>query len=360
MVMNTICFLVGARPQFIKLAPLVQRCSGKFPFFIIHTGQHYDDSMSKAFFRDLALPPPEFDLGVGSGSHAGQTGAMLVGIEKILLQRQPGLVVVFGDTNSTVAGALAAAKIHIPVAHVEAGLRSFNRKMPEEINRVLTDHISDLLLCPGRTAVLNLKKEGIISGVHVVGDIMGDALLFALPKAQTQAKILERLGLETKKYLLATLHRPENTDDRGRLGNIINAFSKIDETIILPLHPRTRKMISQFALENFLSKNVKVIDPLGYLEMVWLEKNARLILTDSGGMQKEAYWLKVPCVTLRDETEWLETVAAGWNVLAGADSAKIAAAVADFKPVARHVPLYGAGQAAELIVTILAGSHLRR
>jgi UDP-GlcNAc3NAcA epimerase len=356
--MNNLCFLVGARPQFIKLAPLARLCTGKFPFFIIHTGQHYDDSMSEAFFRDLEIRPPEFNLGVGSGSHAEQTGKMLIEIEKVLSVRKPGLVVVFGDTNSTLAGALAAAKMHIPVAHVEAGLRSFNRAMPEEINRVLTDHIADLLFCPGQAAVINLKKEGIIANVHEVGDIMLDVLMFALQKAKTEAKILKGLGLQTKKYLLATLHRSENTDDQSRLSNILKAFSKIEETIILPLHPRTRKMIGQFTLENLLTANIKVIDPVGYLEMVWLEQNARLVLTDSGGMQKEAYWLKVPCVTLRDETEWLETVATGWNVLVGADCTKIATAVADFKPAARHAPLYGTGQTAELIVKIIGRNQV--
>jgi UDP-GlcNAc3NAcA epimerase len=349
--------VIGARPQFIKAAALSREIRKAHDEILVHTGQHYDDNMADVFFRELDIPEPGYHLNIGSNTHGAQTGAMLEKIEMVLQKERPDRVIVFGDTNSTLAGALAAAKMHIPVAHIEAGLRSFNRKMPEEINRVLADHVSDILLCPSQTAVLNLKKEGIVSGVSVVGDIMLDALRFAQRKAETQAKIPERLGLQTKKYLLATLHRPENTDDRGRLGHILKAFSQIDAMIVLPLHPRTRKMIAQFSLENLLTTNIRAIDPVGYLEMVWLEQNARLILTDSGGMQKEAYWLNVPCVTLRDETEWLETVAVGWNLLVGADPAKITAAVADFKPVAQHPTLYGEGRTAELIATIIDRSQ---
>jgi len=357
--------IVGARPQFIKAASVSRELRKKHVEVLIHTGQHYDEKMSDIFFDELGIPAPDFNLGIGSGSHATQTGAMMAGIEKVLMKEKPSWVLVYGDTNSTLAGALTAAKLHVPVAHVEAGLRSFNRRMPEEINRVMVDHISDLLLCPSQTAVNNLKDEGITSGVHMVGDVMADALAYAAERSQNHSCILKKLGLNEGKYLLATVHRAENTDAPARLRNILSAFSQIEETIVFPVHPRTRKCIVELGFENPKSpavgglarggkiQNLKFIEPVGYLDMVRLEQSARMILTDSGGIQKEAYWLGVPCVTLRDETEWVETVKAGWNVLAGADSGRILELVRSFVPPAKRPLLYGDGKSAAKCVALL-------
>ena len=317
---------------------------------LVHTGQHYDGNMSAVFFDELGIPEPDVNLGIGSGRHGAQTGAMLTGIESVLLEEQPDWVLVYGDTNSTLAGALAAAKLHIPVAHVEAGLRSFNRAMPEEINRVIADHLSDLLLCPSQTAVDNLATEGIIRGVHLVGDVMADALAFAVERARNRPDVLDRLGVAQDCYLLATVHRAENTDDAVRLRSILAAFDALDEPLIFPVHPRTRRVIE--ALGYSFAPHVQLAEPVGYLDMVMLEKSARMILTDSGGIQKEAYWLGVPCVTLRDETEWIETVEAGWNVLVGADTEAILQAVHSSPPAA-HPALYGDGRTAGRIVEAL-------
>jgi UDP-N-acetylglucosamine 2-epimerase len=325
--------VVGARPQFIKLAPLskILRENG-INEIIVHTGQHYDENMNDLFFKELEIPEPDYNLGIGSGNHGEQTGKMLIEIEKIILKENPDLVIVYGDTNSTLAGALAASKLHIKLAHVEAGLRSFNKRMPEEINRVLTDHVSDILFCPTQTAVENLKNEGITNGVYLVGDVMFDALLHFSKISDMKSVILERLNIKPKEYYLTTIHRAENTDNYERLKNILTAFSKMDEIVVFPIHPRTRKMISYYGLDGFLENdNVKVIDPVGYLDMLKLEKNAKAILTDSGGVQKEAFWLKVPCITLRDETEWIETVNLGWNRLVGSNVEKILEAVRDLK-----------------------------
>jgi UDP-N-acetylglucosamine 2-epimerase len=278
---------------------------------------------------------------------------MLARIEGVLLAEKPDWVLVYGDTNSTLAGALAAAKLHIPAAHVEAGLRSFNRAMPEEINRVVTDHLSDLLLCPSQTAVDNLAAEGITRGVHLVGDVMADALAFAAERAQRQSDVLLRLGLAERGYLLATVHRAENTDDTARLRNILAAFTELGETVVFPVHPRTRKALQNENIFQSPTSSLRLIEPLGYLDMVRLEQSARMILTDSGGIQKEAYWLGVPCVTLRDETEWVETVEAGWNVLAGAGRERIVQAVRSFAPPAARPALYGDGRASERIVISL-------
>jgi UDP-GlcNAc3NAcA epimerase len=325
--------IVGARPQFIKLAPFskVLRENG-INEIIVHTGQHYDENMNDLFFKELEIPEPDYNLGIGSGNHGEQTGRMLIEIEKVILKENPDLVIVYGDTNSTLAGALAASKLHIKLAHVEAGLRSFNKRMPEEINRVLTDHVSDILFCPTQTAVENLKNEGITKGVYLVGDVMFDALLHFSKISDMKSNILERLNIKPKEYYLATIHRAENTDNYERLKNILIAFSKMDEKVVFPIHPRTRKMISYYGLGDLLENdNVKVIDPVGYLDMLKLEKNAKAILTDSGGVQKEAFWLKVPCITLRDETEWVETVNLGWNRLVGSNVEKILEAVRDLK-----------------------------
>jgi UDP-GlcNAc3NAcA epimerase len=347
--------IVGARPQFIKAAPVSRVLRRNHTEVLVHTGQHYDDNMSAVFFAELDIPEPEYNLGVGSASHGAQTGVMLARIEEVLLTEKPDWVLIYGDTNSTLAGALAAAKLHIKVAHVEAGLRSFNRAMPEEINRVLADHISNRLFCPSQTAVNNLAVEGITRGVHLVGDVMADALAFAAERARNRSDVLARLCLTERGYLLATVHRAENTDDAARLRNILSAFAEIREPIIFPVHPRTGHRIAELGLDTPLSvaPNPTFVEPVGYLNMVRLMMSARMILTDSGGVQKEAYWLGVPCITLRDETEWVETVQAGWNVLTGADSDRIVQAVHSFAPSAVRPSFYGDGSAATRCVARL-------
>lgn len=349
--------VVGARPQFIKAAPVCRWLRQEHSEILVHTGQHYDENMSAIFFDELGIPTPEYHLGVGSGSHGAQTGAMLAGIESVLLAEQPDWVLVYGDTNSTIAGSLAASKLHIRVAHVEAGLRSFNRRMPEEINRVLTDHVSDLLLCPSQVAVENLLAEGIHNGVLMVGDVMVDALNFAVEQARERSKVLDGLHLAEKGFLLATVHRAENTDDPARLVSILEAFGQMQEPVVFPVHPRTRNAIAHLEGSGHLSPNLHLVDPLGYLDMVKLEGAARMILTDSGGVQKEAYWLGVPCVTLRDETEWVETVQVGWNVLAGADPRRIVQVVRDFRVPEEHPLLYGDGRTAPRIVQSLVEAN---
>lgn len=339
-----IASVVGARPNFVKLSPVSRELRRRFDEVIIHTGQHYNYEMDKIFFKDMGIPEPGYHLGVGSGNHGYQTGEMLKRIEEILLDERPDAVLVFGDTNTTLAGALAAAKLHIPVAHVEAGLRSFNRRMPEEINRVLVDHCSDLLLCPTRTAVSNLKKEGIVSGVHLTGDVMVDAQRDCTLIAEKRSHILEELGLKPRDYHLATIHRAENTDDPGRLKNIAEALEEIGD-VVFPCHPRAEKCLKQLGLWESLIARARVIRPVGYLDMIMLEKSARKILTDSGGVQKEAYLLGVPCITLRDETEWVETVEDGWNVLAGADKEKIVGLTGSFEPKSEQRDVFGTGDA---------------
>jgi len=344
--------IVGARPQFVKAAVLSRALRQRHREIIVHTGQHYDDCMSGRFFRELGLPNADHELGVGSGTHAQQTGAMLVGIEDAIVHERPDAVVVLGDTNSTIAGALAAAKLGVPVAHVEAGLRSHNRAMAEEINRVVVDHLSDWLFCPSANAATNLQAEGVSRGVHVVGDLMAEALDVAAHVDTSEW--MATIGVRPGEYLLATIHRAENTDDAGRLRALVDAFSKIDETIVLPMHPRTKQAMRALGLA--WSANVRAIDPVGYLEMIALERHARMILTDSGGVQKEAYWLGVPCATLRDETEWTETVGAGWNVLVGVDPNRIVAAVRSFAPPTERPSLYVDGRASERIAAILDGA----
>lgn len=360
--------VLGARPQFIKAAPLSAALRRKHEEKIVHTGQHYDYQMSEVFFEELGIPKPDYYLGVGSKQHGAQTGEMLTGVEEVLLREKPDWVLVYGDTNSTLAGALAAAKLHVPVAHVEAGLRSYNREMPEEINRVLTDHLSALLFCPTDQAVQNLRQEGITNGVVRTGDVMADALYFQARRAeerqreqdreqdreQQEQPVPEKGRYPRKSYLLATVHRAENTDNPSRLEGIINAFAQIEGQIVLPLHPRTKKFLQERRI--VIPENVQVIEPVGYLEMILLEKGAELILTDSGGVQKEAYLWRVPCVTLRDETEWVETVHTGWNILAGAKTEAIVAAVMrcrhnSLPPYQEN--LYGNGRASEEIVTAI-------
>lgn len=346
--------VVGARPQFIKAAAISRELRKAHKEILVHTGQHYDDNMSRVFFSELDIPEPDYNLGIGSGEHGAQTGRMLAEIEGLILKEKPDYVLVYGDTNSTLAGALAAAKLHVPVAHMEAGLRSFNRKMPEEINRVLTDHVSDLLFCPSQTAVDNLAKEGIPKGVHLVGDVMYDALLFAAQKSAERTSILQTLNLNAGEYLLATIHRAENTDDPDRLRRIMAALQTLSQTehVVFPVHPRTKKRLGSLMGERGAGQ-LHLIEPVGYVDMIMLEKSARIVLTDSGGIQKEAYWLKVPCLTLRDETEWVETVAAGWNKLVGANDADIVQAARTFKPESEHPHLYGDGHSAHACLSLL-------
>ena len=305
--------IVDARPQFIKCAAISRVLSVDFDEVLVHTGQHYDWNMSEAFFKDLDIPAPAYNLGVGSGSHGEQTARMLQAIEAVLLAEKPVGVVVYGDTNSTLAGALAASKLCMRTGHVEAGLRSFNRDMPEEINRVLTDHACELLFAPSRMAVQNLDREGLGSRTRWTGDVMYDVLLQSMPEAERRSRILPDLGLEPRSYYLATLHRPYTVDDPHMLEEVIRAFGQLDRPVVFPAHPRTRKMMD--ALAYSVGENLVLLDPVRYLDFLVLQKNARKILTDSGGIQKEAYFLGVPCVTLRPETEWVETVEAGWNVL---------------------------------------------
>jgi UDP-N-acetylglucosamine 2-epimerase len=361
--------IVGARPQFIKAAA-VNRAIAAFnkngrqiEEILIHTGQHYDYLMDRVFFEELEIPKPHYHLGVGSGSHGKQTGIMLERIEEVLQKEKPGLVLVYGDTNSTLAGALSAAKMHLPVAHVEAGLRSYNRDMPEEINRVLTDHLSTFLFCPTQQAVKNLSKEGIKPSqgklVENVGDVMYDSILYYSRIAEKKSTILHDLNLanpqseiRNPQYYLATLHRAENTDDPRRLTSILKALNQLgkEAPVVFPLHPRTRKMMEIFDLFK-KNRRIRFIEPVSYFDMLLLEKRARAVLTDSGGVQKEAYWFKVPCFTLREETEWVETVRSGWNRLVGVDVKRIAAGV-------RHNPrrnpagekMFGDGTASKTIV----------
>jgi UDP-GlcNAc3NAcA epimerase len=343
--------IVGARPQFVKASALSRAFPETFQDFLVHTGQHYDSQMSQIFFDELGLAHPDVNLEIGSGNHGEQTGKMLGAIEAQILRVQPDCVLVYGDTNSTLAGALAAVKLNIPLAHVEAGLRSFNRRMPEEINRVLSDHAADLLLCPTDTAVENLRKEGITAGVHNVGDVMYDALLHNLQLAEQKSHVLAEMGLEPGAYALATVHRAANTDEPARLQGIMAAFGRLDTPVVFPIHPRTRKTLETQTI--VLPDNVRAVPPVGYLDMLTLEQNAACILTDSGGVQKEAYLLGVRCITLRDETEWVETVQAGWNVLVGGDVDAIVAAYHDWFPAGDRPDYFGDGHAAEKIVPIL-------
>ena len=355
--------IVGARPQFVK-ASVVSRALGKHPALhevMIHTGQHYDGNMSDVFFEELGLPAPAHFLGIGSGGHGQQTGRMLERVEAVLASERPDLVLVYGDTNSTLAGALAAAKMGIPVAHVEAGLRSYNRAMPEEINRVLTDHLAEQLFAPTETAVANLRREGIREDrIRLVGDVMYDVSRSFGEIAERRSRIVSRLGVAVERFALATIHRAENTDDPTRLRDILRALDAVGREleVVFPLHPRTRDRLGG-EMERLVDRSrVRVIDPVGYLDMIQLEKNARVILTDSGGVQKEAYFFGVPCVTLRAETEWVELLASGWNVLwpPTADATTLLEIIRSFKamPPSERPSLFGNGTAAEAIAVHLA------
>lgn len=351
--------IIGARPQFIKAAPFSKVFRKEHEEILVHTGQHYDENMSNIFFKELGIPKPNYNLGVGSGSHGLQTGRMLEKIEEIIIKEKPDGMLVYGDTNSTLAGALAASKLHIPVFHVEAGLRSYNKRMPEEQNRVLTDHLSDLLLCPTQTAVDNLEKEGIIRGVENTGDIMYDVVLRNIEisrKKYSNGIWLDKLSEENgtllrfkdKDYYLATIHRAENTDDPKKLREIFSAFNMLDKPVVLPIHPRTKKLIAGLDMK---LDNVTFIKPVGYLMMLYLTANAYRVITDSGGLQKEAYFLKTPCTTLRDQTEWIETLENGWNMLSSIDVNSILGVVNRDLDFIRQTQqqLFGDGKAAEHI-----------
>ncbi len=378
--------VVGARPQFIKAAAVSRAIQAfnrssvslgsrkRIREILVHTGQHYDYLMDRVFFEELKLPRPDYHLGAGSGSHAVQTGKMLEGVEGVLEKEKPEITIVYGDTNSTLAGALAAAKLNIPVGHVEAGLRSYRRSMPEETNRLLTDHLSTLLFCPTAQAVRNLSKEGIRNAdktvVENVGDVMYDSILYYSELAETKSTILEDLNLvnlqsaiRNPQYYLATLHRAENTDHPKRLKSIFRALAEIvkDCPVVLPLHPRTKKMMGVQRLIKE-AKGIQLIDPVSYLDMLKLEKYARVILTDSGGVQKEAYWFRVPCITLREETEWVETIRSGWNVLVGTESDSIVKETKRQK--GRRLPasktgIFGDGKASEKIIQVLFDYFIR-
>lgn len=350
--------IVGARPQFVKAAVVSRAFRHYAPDvteIILHTGQHYDSDMSRIFFEELDIPDPNYNLAIGGGTHGQNTGRMIEQIEPILLEEKPDWVLVYGDTDSTLSGALAAAKLHIPVAHVEAGLRSFNRKMPEELNRVLTDHLSDLLLTPTEIATANLSKEGITGdNVRQIGDVMYDATLYYKDKAKKP----EGIPAETN-FVLCTIHRAENTDDSQRLSSIIKAINEIakETAVVLPLHPRTRQLLSEGSYD---TNNMTLINPVGYLEMIWLLTNCRLVITDSGGLQKEASFFNKPCLTTRDETEWVELVESGMNTLVGADNKKIIESALPYLNKKVRLPdhsFYGTGNAGLGVVTSLIGSE---
>ncbi len=343
--------IVGARPEFVQALPVSLALRQHSEEILVHTGQHYDYLMSQAFFDELGVPAPDYNLEVGSGSHGQQTAQMLQLVEEVLLREKPGLVIVRGDTNSTIAGALAAAKLNIPVAHIEAGERSFNRDMPEEINRLVTDCVADHHFCASKRAVDRLAAEGVTGSVHFVGDVMLDSMLHNLPLARKNSTVLERLDLAETNYTLVTVHRSSNTDDPEILRQIVHALNQTGEKIIFPAHPRTRLVLEK--LNMVFADNVQLIDPVGYFDIVVLEENARLIATDSGGVQREAYFLGVPCLTMRNETEWVETVETGWNRLVGTTPEMILEAWYDFEPPTDHPPIFGDGTAGQKISDIL-------
>jgi UDP-N-acetylglucosamine 2-epimerase len=348
--------IVGARPQFIKAVLVSRELRKGHEEVLVHTGQHYDIELSKIFFDELGIPKPNYNLEVGSGTHAGQTGKMMISIEDTLVAEKPDLVLVYGDTNSTLAGALAAVKLHIPVAHVEAGPRLFDKSIPEEINRVLTDHVSSFLFAPTQTTVDNLRREGISNGVYLTGDVMLDSFLQFSEIANRSSKVLHELGLGKGEYLLATVHRARNTEVEENLKNIVAAFCGIDEKIVFPVHPRTVKYLRQYRLYSQLknASNMILISPVGYLDSIVLTRNARKVLTDSGGLQKEAYFSRVPCITLDEATGWPETVEDGWNTLVTSSTEKIIEAIRHFEPRGKQRKVFGDGKAVERIVEILA------
>ncbi len=316
-----IASIVGARPQFIKLAPLSRELRKRHKEILIHTGQHYDFGMSELFFRELKIPKPDYNLEVGSGEQGRQTGEMLIRLEKVLQDEKPDWIIVFGDTNSTLAGALAASKLHIPLAHIEAGMRSYNNSMPEEVNRRVTDHLSDLLFCPTRNSVINLKKEGITRGVHLTGDLMQEFVVENVKVAKEKSQILKKLKLIPRSFNLVTIHRAENTDSKKRLSQLVDRLSRLDRKTVFPVHPRTKKYLREYGLWSKLQriKTMEVLEPVGYLDMLVLEQNACLVLTDSGGVQREAYYSGTPCLILRLETEWTDMLGSDFRLLKDID-----------------------------------------
>jgi UDP-N-acetylglucosamine 2-epimerase len=345
--------VVGNRPQFIKAAPLARALAELCDHVLVHTGQHYDQDLSQIFFEELGMAPPDHRIETGSGSHAQQTGTMLVELEPVLGSEQPDMVLVYGDTNSTLAGALVATKSGFPLGHVEAGLRSFDRSMPEEVNRVVTDVISDLRFCPSETAVRNLAAEGIESGVHLVGDVMVDVARQFAPAAARRSNALERLSVSAGGYALMTVHRQVNTLPEA-LPALVSVLEAIDEPLVVPLHPRTEAALSRRGLLERAERAAIITQPLGYLDFTALLASARVCLTDSGGVQKEAYLHRVPCITLRDSSEWVETIELGWNRLVPLDPAAVAGALADVRLPDEHPPLYGDGHAAQRIAELVA------
>ena len=346
--------IIGARPQFIKSAPVSKQLKKHFEEILVHTGQHYDKNMSKFFFDELQLKKPDYNLNVGSGSHAEQTANIMIKLEKVIKKNFPDLIIVYGDTNSTLAGSLVGAKLNITIAHIEAGLRSYNKCMPEELNRICTDHYSKILFCPGKVAVNNLKKEGITKNVFLVGDVMKDAVLQNMERINSKT-IRKRCNLKTdEEYYFFTLHRQENTDNLERLSKIFNMLRLAKLKIIFPIHPRTRKIITNSSIK--VPENIFITEPVSYIESLSLQKNARIVITDSGGVQKEACFLGVPCITLRDETEWIETIKRGYNTIVGTDFKKFKKALEKYSEKDKYFnsnKLYGNGKAAEKIVRIL-------
>ncbi len=350
--MKKIVTVIGARPQFVKAAMVSKAIKDDFNEIIIHTGQHYDKNMSDIFFEQLEIPKPKYNLGIGSGSHGKQTGEMLEKIEEVLINEKPDYVMIYGDTNSTLAGALAASKLLIPVIHIEAGLRSYNKNMPEEQNRILSDHISEVLICPTDTAVNNLKKEGIIKNVYNLGDVMCDAVLYYSKKADRKIKS-ENLNLKpifeekrVNKWYLCTIHRAENTLNNTNLSNVLKVLENLNNTVVFPIHPRIRKMIEELNKENNY-KNIYFVEPVDYLTMLYLTKNAIKVVTDSGGLQKECYILDVPCITVREQTEWVETLNKGYNVLSKPQYNELYSKIQNSKIVDDNkINYYGDGKAA--------------
>ena len=349
-----IACVIGVRPEFIQAEPVINNLR-KHDVILVHTGQHYDYELSKVFFNELDLPEPNYHLNVGSGLHGHQTGDMLKGIEDVFVKEEPDSVLVFGDTNTTLAGALAAVKLQIPLAHVEAGLRSFDRRMPEEINRVVVDHVSNMLFAPTNTAIINLLKEGISEDVYNTGDVMYDSLLQKTDSIKNNRDILDEYHLQSKNYFLMTLHRSENTESFQNLLNILLAINESGEQFIFPIHPRTKKFIEKYSMSSLLDKmdNIRIIEPLGYLDFLRILYGARKVLTDSGGIQKQAFMLGIPCITLRENTEWVETVEMGWNILVGTDKEKIKKMINIFSPQGERSRAYGDGNASKKISEIL-------
>ncbi|WP_067729073.1 non-hydrolyzing UDP-N-acetylglucosamine 2-epimerase [Oceanobacillus damuensis] len=346
--------IAGTRPQLVKVAAVSRELRKHFNEVLINTGQHYDYNMAGVFFEQLQIPKPDYDLGVGSMPHGKQTGTMMIKVEEVIEKEKPDAIIVYGDTNSTLAGALVASKLHIPVIHIEAGLRSYNKRMPEEINRVMTDHVSELLFAPTNLAVENLKKESITDGVHQIGDVMYDAVLYNMDIAEENHSLTD-FQLTSKDFILGTIHRAENTDNLERMRAIVNALISIDHKVFLPLHPRTKNKLKDYSLLEKLenASNIVLSEPISYLEMLLLEKHATAIVTDSGGVQKEAYFAKVPCFTLRDETEWIETVEIGWNQLVNPLNDNLVDLINSFEEKDYEENLYGDGKASEKIVQII-------